>query len=50
MFNENHYRDTGDLEQTRNLGSISCDLDLESAWLINGFCIMSHLGEHLTKV
>ena len=45
-LNENPSRDKGDMEGTQNSRlnpmTINCDLDLESAWLDNGFCTLSH--------
>ena len=53
-FNENPSRSKRDMERTQNSRlnpmTFNFDLDLESAWLSNGFCTLSHWGEHFTKV
>ena len=47
-------RSSGDKEETRNSRlnpiTFSCDPDLESTWLSNGFCTPSQCDKHLTKV
>ena len=52
-FKENPSRGIGDMERTRNSRlkpmTLTCDLDLELAWLTYGFCTLIHWGEHLTK-
>ena len=45
-FNENPSRGKRDMERTQNSRlnpmTFNFDLDLESAWLSNGFCTLSH--------
>ena len=54
LTKENPSRGKGDMEPTPNsklkLVTFKCDLDLKFAGLSYGFCILSHWGEHLTKV
>ena len=41
------------MERTRNSRlepmTLTCDLDLELAWLTYGFCTLTYSGEHLTQ-
>ena len=53
-FKENPSMGIGNMERTRNSRLktmiLTCDLDLELAWLTYGFCTLTYWGEHLTKV
>ena len=53
-FKENPSTGIKDTERTQNSRlkpmTLTCDLDLELAWLTYWFCTLTHWGEHLTKV
>ena len=53
QFIENTSRSKGDMERTGtsrvNPMALNCDLDIESAYLIHGFCTLCQQDHHLTN-